>query len=107
MDANREMLARMEANEERMDARIEAKNEKFEVLQGTLVSRTGAHHAKTQANHEELMAAMKASHERIEAPMDVSLAVTEACLVKAKEPTSVEMKSIAVHEEVPKELAEH
>jgi hypothetical protein len=37
--------------------------------------------------------------------MDVSLEATEACLEKAKEPTSVEMKSVAVHEEVPKEDA--
>jgi hypothetical protein len=61
------------------------------------------HCAKTQANHEELMAAMKASHERIEGPMDVSLVATEACLEKAKNPASVEMNSVAVHEEVPKE----
>jgi hypothetical protein len=38
MDANLEMLAKMEA-------RIEANNEKFEVLRSTLVSRMDAHHA--------------------------------------------------------------
>jgi hypothetical protein len=64
-----------------------------------------AYCAKTQVNHEELKAAMKASHERIEALMIVSLEVMEACLEKEKEPTSMEMKSVAVHEEVPKEDA--
>jgi hypothetical protein len=37
--------------------------------------------------------------------MDVCLEEAEACLEKAKEPTSVEMKSVAVHEEVHKEDA--
>jgi hypothetical protein len=39
-----EMLAKMETNQESMDAWIEANNEKFEVLRGTLVSRIDAHH---------------------------------------------------------------
>jgi hypothetical protein len=34
MDGNKEILARMKANKERMNARIKANNEKFEVLQG-------------------------------------------------------------------------
>jgi hypothetical protein len=54
-------------------AEIRANNRKFEVLQGTLVSRMDAHHAKTEGNHEELKGAMKASHERVEARMHVSL----------------------------------
>jgi hypothetical protein len=44
-----------------------------------LVSRMDAHQAKIKANHEELMAAMKAC-QRIESPMDVSLETTKACL---------------------------
>jgi hypothetical protein len=46
----------------------------------------------------------KASHERVKTLIDVSLEVMEAYLEKAKEPTSVEMKSAAVHEEA---LSEH
>jgi hypothetical protein len=68
-----EMLAKMEANQERMDSRIEANNEKFEVLKSTLVTQMDAHHGKTEASHEESMAARKASHEMIEALMNVSL----------------------------------
>jgi hypothetical protein len=93
-----EMLAKMETKQERLDARIEANNEKFEVLEGTFVSRMDADHGKTEVNHEELKAAVKASHERIEALMNVSLE-------KMKELASVEMKSVVVHEEVPKEDA--
>jgi hypothetical protein len=78
-----EMLAKMEV-------RIEANNKKFEVLQGTLISWLDAHHAKTEANHEELMAAMKASHERMIAKMEAN---------------PEEMKSVVVHDEVPKEEA--
>jgi hypothetical protein len=37
------------------------------------------HQAKTAANHDELMAAMKASHEKMEILMDVSLQMAEAC----------------------------
>jgi hypothetical protein len=39
-----------------------------------------AHHVKTEVSNEELMSAMKASHERIEALMDVSLKKTEPCV---------------------------
>jgi hypothetical protein len=41
-----------------------------------------AHQAKTEANHEELMATMKVSQEGMLALMDVSLETTEACLEK-------------------------
>jgi hypothetical protein len=37
--------------------------------------------------------------------MDFNLEATEACLERAKEPTSMELKSIAKHEEVVKEEA--
>jgi hypothetical protein len=97
MDTNlREMRADMLAKMERMDVRIKANNEKSEVIQHTFVSQMDAHQSEIEAYHEELMVAIKASNERIE--------VTEACLEKAKEPTSMEMKTVvAVHEEVPKE----
>jgi hypothetical protein len=71
----------------KMETRTKANNKKFQV----------SHHAKTEVNHE-LMATMKASHERIEALIDVSLDVMEAHLEKVKEPTSVEMTSAVVHE---------
>jgi hypothetical protein len=48
---------------------------------------------------------MKASHDTIEALMDIRLEATEACLEEAKEPTSVEMKSVTKLEEVLKEEA--
>jgi hypothetical protein len=38
--------------------------------------------AKIEANHEEWIAAMKAGQERMEAQMDVSLEMMEACLEK-------------------------
>jgi hypothetical protein len=60
-----------------MKAEIRANNKMFEALR-----------AKTDANNEELMAAMKASQERIDALMDVSLEAMVACLEKAKEQTS-------------------
>jgi hypothetical protein len=58
-----ETLARMEINQERMDAkigssqgkmevRIEANNEKFEVLQGTLVSHMDIHQARPVSTQE-------------------------------------------------------
>jgi hypothetical protein len=43
------MSAEMNATEERMEAKIKADNEKFEVFQGTLVSRMDNHQAITDA----------------------------------------------------------
>jgi alpha-galactosidase/6-phospho-beta-glucosidase family protein len=72
-----EMLAKIEANQEKMDTTQEKKkakiraNNKFEVFQRTLISHMDAHHTKTEANHEKLKPAREASHEMIEALMDV------------------------------------
>jgi predicted amidohydrolase len=44
------------------------------------VSWMDAHQAKTEANREDWMATMKASQERMEALMDISLKTTEACV---------------------------
>jgi hypothetical protein len=41
-----------------------------------------AHQAKTEANHEDWMAVMKASRERMDALIDISLDMMEACLEK-------------------------
>jgi hypothetical protein len=71
----------------------------------SLVSWMNAHHAKAEANHEEMMAARETSHERIEVLMDVGLEATGPCLQKAKETISVKSKYAAVHEEVRNEDA--
>jgi hypothetical protein len=47
---------------QRLLAEIRANNEDAEVLRDILVSRMDAHQAKTDANHKEFIAAMKASH---------------------------------------------
>jgi uncharacterized protein YfkK (UPF0435 family) len=39
----------METNRERMEARIDASNEKFEILQGTLIFQMNYHQARTEA----------------------------------------------------------
>jgi hypothetical protein len=83
----REMKAEIRTNQEeimaRLEAKIEANNEKSETLQGTPVSQTDAHHAKTEANHE-LMATMKVSHERINALTNVNLEKMEVCIEKMR-----------------------
>jgi hypothetical protein len=76
-----------EEAEAEIEADIKPDDEKFEIIQSTLVSRMDVHHTKTEANHEELIAARKANHERTEALMDVSVKTTEAFL-ESKEPTS-------------------
>jgi hypothetical protein len=76
------MEAKMDAHLREMKAETRANSEKFRALKSTLVSRMDAHHAKTGANNEELMAATKASREIIEALMDVSLQMTASCLEK-------------------------
>jgi uncharacterized protein (DUF885 family) len=47
---------------------------------GALVSWMDVNQAKTEGNHEELMATMKANQERMEALMDVSIEMMEVCL---------------------------
>jgi hypothetical protein len=46
-----EIRASQEHLEEEMLVKKEASKEKFEVLQGTLVSRMDAYHSKREANH--------------------------------------------------------
>jgi hypothetical protein len=106
--------AKMDANQQKMEARLEANNKKFEVLQSTLstlVSWMDIHQARREAVQEEIIAKMDAHQERLGASMNAwrkemmaSQEVTEACL-ESKEPTSVQIVSIEVHEEVPKEEA--
>jgi hypothetical protein len=68
-----EMTARLEASLQNMKAKIKANNEKFEVLQGTLVSWMDIHQASTEAIPEEITAKMDAHQERMEASMDAQV----------------------------------
>jgi hypothetical protein len=54
------------------------------------------------SHHEKLIT--KAGKEKIQAMRDACLEKTEACL-ESKEPTSLEIEPVAVHEDVPKEEA--
>jgi thiamine biosynthesis lipoprotein ApbE len=74
----------MEQMMEHMVAILEAFEAKLMARLDSLVSRVNAHQAKTEANHEELMAIMKASQERVRRPdgfhpeqMNARLGVTE------------------------------
>jgi hypothetical protein len=84
------------ANQDRLEGKIKASDEKFEVLQeemktqiGCLASKMDTHHERTMGSQEELMAMMKA---------------TEACLEKA-EANPEEKEAIAEQQEVPNEEA--
>jgi hypothetical protein len=86
----------------RLEVKIKANNEKYETLRGTPLSQMDAHHAKTEANHE-LMATMRASHERINTLMDVSLQTTEVSLEKTevnREKVETKMEACLEEEEV-------
>jgi hypothetical protein len=50
--------AKMDANQERTEAKIEANNEKFEVLRGTLVSWMDIDQARTVSIQEDMKAKM-------------------------------------------------
>jgi hypothetical protein len=50
---------------------MDGNNKKFEVLRGNLVSRMNAHHAKTKADHKEMMAKLAAHHERMRTSVNV------------------------------------
>jgi hypothetical protein len=56
---------------------------------------------KADSHREKLMAIMKAGKEKIEAMRMACLEMTEACL-ESKVPTSLEIKSEAEHQDVPK-----
>jgi hypothetical protein len=60
--------------------------------------------AKMDSHHEKLMTLVKADKEKIEAIREACLEKTESCL-ESKEPVRLELESIAVHEDIPKEEA--
>jgi adenine-specific DNA methylase len=66
-----EMMAKLEdeirTDQERMEAKIEANNEKSGVFLGPLVSRMDMHQARTKANQRETTAKMHTLIERTEA----------------------------------------
>jgi endo-alpha-1,4-polygalactosaminidase (GH114 family) len=66
-----EMLAKMEA-------RIKANNEKFEVLPDTLISLMDAHYARTEAN-QEMIAKLDTHHERMRASVNAWQEEMTAC----------------------------
>jgi hypothetical protein len=94
----------MQNNKEKVEAGIQANTEKSEVLQTTLISWTDIHQARTEAIQEEIIAKMDAHQGRMGASVNAWRKEMMACL-ESKEPTSVEIESVAVHEEVPKEEA--
>jgi hypothetical protein len=53
----------------KLEAKMDANNEKFEVLKGTLVSQMDAHQARTEAHHK-MMAMLDAHHERVKASVN-------------------------------------
>jgi uncharacterized protein YPO0396 len=67
-----EMLAKMEA-------RIKANNEKFKILRDTLVSQMVSHHARTEANQEEMIAKLDTYHERMGAGVNAWQEEVTAC----------------------------
>jgi hypothetical protein len=67
-----------------MEARIEANNEKFEALRGTLLSRMVIHQARTQDIQEEMEAKMIKNQERIEATKTLILEHTTRRRLEAK-----------------------
>jgi hypothetical protein len=76
--------------------KLEANNEKYEVLQDTLVYWMDAHQNKIKANYGEWMAVMRS---RMEALMDASLDTMEACLEK----NEVNFGKVAIKMEVETE----
>jgi bifunctional pyridoxal-dependent enzyme with beta-cystathionase and maltose regulon repressor activities len=113
VDTNlKEIKEDIKTNQAKMVARIEANNEKFEILQGTLFSWLDVRHAKTEANPEEMMVKLDAHHERMTVSVNAwrketvfCQEATEACPEKIQE-NPEEMQSEVVHEEVPKEEAQ-
>jgi hypothetical protein len=85
-----EMLAEM---------KIEMKADREEML-----AKMDAHHTRTEANYEDMMAKLDAHQERIKASVNAWRKEMKANR-GATEANPDEMKSVMVHEEVPKEEA--
>jgi CII-binding regulator of phage lambda lysogenization HflD len=81
-----------------MEATMNRHQEAMKAQMVSLISKMDAHHARTEANHERMMAKLGAHHERIMA----TIGKTEATDLEAN---SEEIQSKAVHREVRKEKA--
>jgi hypothetical protein len=82
--------AAMKANQAKTDANIKEVKEDIKT-----------NPAKMDCHHEKLMTIMKAGKHKTEAMREACLEKTEVCLER-KEPTPVEIESVAIVEEVPK-----
>jgi copper homeostasis protein CutC len=67
----KEIKAEIKTNQEemmvRLESKIEANNEKFEVLPGSPISQTDIHQARTEFTQEEMKAKMDIHQEKMEA----------------------------------------
>jgi hypothetical protein len=107
--------ANTDANLREMKAEIRANNEKFDVLQSTLVPPMDIHQARTQTaqaemkvkmdfHHKKLMTIMKAGAEN-DRDHERGLFEQAEVSLESKEPTSENMRPEVLYEEVPKEEA--
>jgi hypothetical protein len=102
---------KMDVSQAKMEVRINANNEYFEVLlSGTLVYRVGVHEARTVSIQVDVIAKMDAHQERMGASMNARrndmtacLEATEACLKKADAERAADRKEInsCLEEAVP------
>jgi hypothetical protein len=107
MEMLKTMLASMDANQARMEAEDKAWREEME-------ARRNVWRKETIAYQEKMMARMNAGHKEMMAwlkDLKINGEETMTCQEKMEvrleeEPTSVEMKPVAAHEEVPLEDAE-
>jgi TolA-binding protein len=79
MELLQDMQENIDAYLKEMKDEIRATNDKFEVLQDTLVSLLDAQDARTEANQEEMMAKLDVHHERLRASVDAWRKGTTAC----------------------------
>jgi hypothetical protein len=69
----------MKANQEKMEAKVQTNNGKFEILWGTLVPWIDIHQARIEVIQEGIIAKMDAHQERMEASMNAWQKETLAC----------------------------
>jgi hypothetical protein len=68
LEANHEKMdAKIDSSQEKMEARIDSNNEKFEVLRGSFISWMDIHQARTVSAQEEMEARMGIHQEKMEA----------------------------------------
>jgi hypothetical protein len=70
--ALRQMKTEIRTNQERTEAKIEASNENFKTLQGTLLSQMVIHQARTETIQEEMESKVNKNQEKMEAAIGSS-----------------------------------